>query len=511
MDKLTQDQKDQLIGQAYFFRGWFYFELIRRIGGFARMDKLYSSYDDGNMPRLSYAESNEFVIENMDDAIKLLPDKWEDTQTGRPTKSSAYALKSMAQLYAASPLMQNGIDRTDHHNDYHAGRVQLAAEYARDCLEYLEKNKGIYDQTLMPKEEYANIFYYPSGQNTSRESLWYKNSGGTTNQDRCEYDLTNLWQNFQMAGRPGNLGTPNCSPSQNLINKFETINGYTCELTATGWRCDDPSFDENEPYKNREPRLYHFILLPGERFGTYVRASGNDEDKDAYYLATWEGGRDFNLSGNADGGDGRVLTRYMVKKYQWPGSVTGDREHAGYREFTYNSVYIRTTQVWLDYAEAMNEAYGPDAKPAGYTYSALEALNIVRERVGHCPVRSVHTGSKEAFRAKIRDERTIELMCENHRWFDIRRWMIAEQIFSGANPINGAIIQIKQGYTSISDQLPPGATVAERENSKYGGCFTYSLNPIIEEVRIFERKHYWYPLRRDELNRFPLLKQNPGW
>jgi hypothetical protein len=203
MTNLTNDQKDQLVAQAFFFRGWFYFEIIRRVGGMPPLNVLLNSDDDGNMARLTYAESSDIIIADMDEAIRILPHRWEDAQTGRPTKSSAYAMKSMAQLYAASPLMQNGIDRTDQYTDYHPERVALAAQYAKECLDYLESNKAIYDQTLTlkPGEIYPNIFYHPIAQFMSREALWYKNSVGKVR----DTDIATIFQNIIMSNRTGNM------------------------------------------------------------------------------------------------------------------------------------------------------------------------------------------------------------------------------------------------------------------------------------------------------------------
>jgi len=91
--------------------------------------------------------------------------------------------------------------------------------------------------------------------------------------------------------------------------------------------------------------------------------------------------------------------------------------------------------------------------------------------------------------------------------------MIMEEVCAVPNPMKGVIIGFKEGYSSLNPTyLPPGATVAERENAKYGSCFTYTLNNNIpEEVRQYDRRHYWYPMRRDEVNRYPAFKQNPGW
>lgn len=520
---LTDNQKNQLIGQAYFFRAWFYFEVIRRIGGFVVMDRRFYSNDSGDMERMTYAESTEWMIrESLDKAIEILPDRWEASQTGRPTKSSAYALRSMAQLYAASPLMQNGTDRIDVYTEYHPERVVLAAEYAKECLDYLERNAAVYDQRMMPGSEYTNIFYYPSSQYMSREMLWYKNNYGRTR----DQDIATYWQTWRMSGRTNVQGAGNFNPSLNTINKFETENGYPCELTASGWVSDDPGFDANEPFKGRDPRLYHFVVLPGEEFGDLGSVQITDAelaslgltaadvpDRSTFYLCSWENGRETDVtatSGNAGRGD--VIARFLIKKFHWPACVRGNQVASNYSDNTYSTSFIRTTQVWLDYAEAMNEAYGPNGKPAGYEWSAVEAINKVRERVSMPGVLDQFTTSKELFRERIRNERAVELLCEHQRWFDIRRWMIAEELFDDPAPIKRARVTIKEGHNSIKiSSFPPGNTRSERQQAKYGASFNYVLEPIIEEIRIFERKHYWYPMRRDEVDRYPAFKQNPGW
>ena len=543
LDHLTVDQKGQLIGQAYFFRAWFFFEIIRRVGGFPLLDRTYTSDETGNMERKTYAESTEWLIENLDEALKYLPDKWDAFQTGRPTKSSALALKSMAMLYSASPLMRNGIDRTDVFTDYDEERVKLAAEYANDCLKYLDRQKDFYNQTMMDgigiDEDkkvtiYSKIFYYTRNEQwTCQEALWYINSEGRTR----DTDICTFWQTWQMTMRQGNMGTCNFSPTQNIINKFETRNGYPCELMppgtpgtaeTAGWLCDDPEFDHNEPFRNRDPRLENFIILPGEDFGNHASAkltnaqltalgltAADVPDNSTFWVATWEGGRETNTeAASTQGGRGDVLSRYLVKKYMWPACTRGNNVTNNYADNSFATMFIRTTQVWLDYAEAMNEAYGPTAKPEGYQWSAAEALNMVRNRVGMPDVEERYPNiTKLVLRERIRNERAVELLCENHRWFDIRRWMIAEDLFNKeANPIKRAKVTLKDdAYTINLQHFPPGRTFAERRQAKYGRYFNYEYESIREELRIFDRKHYWYPMRKDEVDRYPLFKQNPGW
>ena len=479
MTNLTQAQKDQLLGQAHFLRAWFYFEIIRRVGGMPKLDKAFSSDDEFDVPRLTYQESTDWIVEQLDMAISLLPDAWPSQEVGRPNKAAAYALKSMAELYAASPLMKNPIDVIEN-NGYDVERAKTAAQYAKECLEYIENVAP--KHRMMPGSQYKHIFYhFPNYY--SDESLWYLNSVGQNR--NTTPDLPIHWQNVRFSKRGGNYGQANVSVSQNIVDKFETINGYAAKLTATGWVSDDPAFDPANPYANRDPRFNAFILYPGEPYGIFSDSTQN-------YVCTWEGGADVAVPPIE-----MVRTRYMVKKWQWPESVRLDKsDEVGYAKYYYNTIHIRTTQVWLDYAEAMNEAYGPTTKPVGYTYSAVEAINMVRNRVGMPNVKNEIAADALKMRELIRNERAVELLFENHRWFDIRRWMIAEEVLNVPNPIKGVKVT-----ASSATSLKPNP----------GNVFTYQLMDVSEEVRVFQRKHYWYPMGEDEVNRLVNFKQNPGW
>lgn len=479
MTNLTDDQKNQLLGQAYFLRAWFYFEIIRRVGGMPIIDKAYKPDDNMDQPRLTYQECTDWIVEQLNKAITILPDEWDDKEIGRPSKAAAYALKEMAELYAASPLMNNPVGVIDNHG-YNIDRAKLAAQYAKECLEYIDN--VVPQHKMMSGANYKNIFYhFPNF--VSDESLWYINSTGANR--NSTNDLPVFWQNMRFSNQTGNYGQPNVSVSENMVDKFETMNGYYVTLTPTGFVSNDPTFDPANPYKNRDPRFSTFIIYPGEPYGTYSNGSQN-------YLCTWEGGADLQVQPGS-----MVRTRYLVKKWQWPESIILDRtDKSGYSLYYYNCIFIRTTQVWLDYAEAMNEAYGPTTIPAGYTYSALDAINKVRNRVGMVNVRPEFTIDIPTFRNAIRDERAVELLLENNRWWDIRRWMIAEDLFNNANPIKGVKV-----IASNATTLKPNS----------GNVFSYQLMDVTEEIRVFQKKHYWYPLGKDEVNRLNNVKQNPGW
>lgn len=488
MSSLTEAQKNALLGQAYFFRAWFYFEVIRRVGGMPLMNKVFLPDDDFDQERLTYHQSSDWAISQLDTAILILPDAWPASETGKPNKVAAYALKSMMELYSASPLMCNPVDKIEN-NGYDIARSKKAAEYAKQTLDYIENT--VPKHKLMTGSSYTSIFYHAPNF-ISNESLFYINSTGFDNQP----NILRFWQNAAFNNKPGNQGSSQICATQNMIDKYETINGYPVKLVGNNWITDDPAFNPVTPFENRDPRLGMTIILPGEQFGT-INTNPN-------YLCTWEGGRDIAPAQQPISSN---LTGYLIKKWMWPSSVnTRLSTFNGFKDYYYNCVIIRTAQVWLDYAEAMNEAYGPTNKN-GYNYSAVDAINMVRNRVGLASVRSEYTASKEIFRERIRNERAVELMFENNRWFDLRRWMIAEKVFNQAGdpyPIKG----IKTTATAVG-KYNNSNNYTDRVLS--GNVFSYEVKDVTTEIRVFQTKHYWYPIGLDEANRFSKLKQNPGW
>ncbi len=477
---LTQEQKDKLIGQAYFFRSWFYFEIIRRWGGMPLFDKAYAPDDPMDMERLSYQESTEWLIEGLEKAIELLPDEWPAAKKGRPTKVAAMSVKSMAALYAASPLMRNNVDELTQYTDYDPEWSEIAAEYANDVIRYIETDLtsrrmvGEYASDGARDSLYRHIFYHRPHY-VSEEGLWYFNN---TNINRDEH-ISIHFQNSRWSDRPGNYGWAITTPSQNLVDMHEIINpddglAYPVDHPNSGYNPDDP-------YVNRDPRFYNNILPPGWSYG--LDASGAP-----IYLEPWQGGRDY-----ASDWTRGVPTSYFFIKYM-PIEAKGWNK-PGYNLYNYSCIFIRSTQIYLDYAEAMNEAYGPNSDPMNYGMSALDALNRVRARVGMPPVLPEFAGSKEGLRERIRNEKAVELSYEFHRWFDIRRWMIAEELFADTHPILGM---------QVTDLTPDQNDVSQKE-------FSYEVVPVTTAVRVFDRRHYWYPVAADHTDQLGNFRQNPGW
>lgn len=496
---LTNEEYDKVMGQAHFYRAWFYFMLINRHGGMPILDKVFAGDGDEDIPRETYRKSSEWLVSDLDKAIEMLPEYWDDNNTGRPTKMAAMALKTMAQLYASSPLMQNDLDKTVV-MDYDKEMAAEAAKSAEAVVAYLNNfpAEAPHRYRLMRGDEYQNIFYFKRGDGTpfvQDESIWYcRRVVGDKS-----LTMRRFWQTFFFDTFSGPDAASCYMPTQNMANMYE-------KKGADGiyYPIDDPraGYDLQDPFKDRDPRFNNNFIVPGQPWGKW-------EGK-PMFVTLFKDGHGYKDIINNSNSNQRGQTGYLLKKFQWEEAVFGsNNDRTGYNKYDFLTTYIRVAQVYLDYAEASFEATGSaTAKVPGCSLSAVEALNIVRNRVGVTDVASDIVANPVKFRETLRRERSVELMFENnHRWNDIRRWMIAHQLFENPNCIKGLLAIPNNIGSAEVPTMPTNSTDPTIANITYD----YEEYTVVPEVRVFDMKNYWYPFTINNVASMKNLKQNPGW
>ncbi|WP_370479263.1 RagB/SusD family nutrient uptake outer membrane protein [Tamlana flava] len=412
--------RDRLKGEVHFLRAMIYHDLLRLFGlrssggeatGVPLIDKSLTLEDNLQIPRATYNDVVQFILDDLDAAANMLPPKG-DIEAGRATKGAAYALKSRVLLYderwadaaeAASEVMTMG--------------YSLYPDYR---TLFLTKNNN--------EVIFAKKFQYPDKHHQS-------GGGGTQGAGWDVYNSPPSYRGPSDGGWGGNL------PTQNFVGSYDMIDGQP--------QSESPLYDPQDPWANLDPRFEATVVHDGAMFrGKQVEL--------------FEGGTEaeFNTTG------------YFTRKFH------NEELLALYSQASDQDwIFIRFAEVLLNYAEAQNEAVGPDM-------TVYDAINRIRSRQS-VDMPDLPMGlSQNQMREKIRNERRIELAFEEHRFFDIRRWGIAENLLNGQ--LQGMEI-IKNG----------------------DGSFTY--NVVDFEERKFPSKLYVLPIPQDEIDKNPEAKQINGW
>jgi len=428
---MSAEHKNRLRAELRFIRAFRYHDLIRNYGGVVLMgDKVYSLadnlQDEALFKRATLKESMDYILAELDAAAAALPvDNGGNWPLGRATRGAALALKSRLQLYAASPLYATG--------------TWEAAVTAAQAVMSLNKYS-------IAQDGYGKLFQSTSNTEVIFARLYTRNAG------HVHMEIANGPNSY--GGWGGNL------PLQNLVDDYRMNNGKTITDGTSG-------YDPNNPYLNRDPRFYATVLYNGSTYrGATIETfvPGGKDSKD--------GPDNWNTSKT-----GYYLKKFMNDAYP----LQNPWGNAGFQPWN----YFRYAEILLNFAEAANEAYGPDVVPSGSTLNARQALNLVRARAG-VNMPAVAAGlSKDAFREIVWSERRVELAFEEHRFYDVRRWKIAD--VTENKPANGITV------------------------TKTGNTYTYATKVALDGRR-FETKHYWLPIPRAEIqssgNR---LQQNTGY
>ena len=489
VDKCSEAQPDEIrrwTGEAYFLRAFFHFLTFRAYGPVPYVDHVMDINEDiASVVRAPADEVVEKIAADCDKAAELLADRdqWTDASDyARATRISAIALKSRALLYIASPLYNGNplfADMKDPltgepliSQTFDAEKWKEAADAAKFCIDQAEAaGHKLYDKNLPadPVKNYQNIF----NDNWNSEVLWGRNNGSFDHWLNCS--------------DPTSFGCYSIfDPTQELVDAYEMedgstpITGYTADgmvpiiNPASGYVESGFSTDSypgrwnvgvSNMYTHREPRFYASINFAGAVWKTTRASNWTAPHVNEFWFT--------GIDGKNNAGSDYCKTGYLMKKLHYPERIPW--------ESTPNQVwiYIRLGEIYLNYAEALNEYSGPVSDVYNY-------VNAIRNRAG---LPDLPEGlSKDEMREKIHHERRIELAFETHRWFDVRRWMEGD---SQGQPIHSMNI-----WEGTSQQDPA------------------FYQRILVENRVFEApKHYFFPIQQSEIDKNVkhLLVQNLGW
>jgi starch-binding outer membrane protein, SusD/RagB family len=422
------------VGEVFYLRAWFLSELIRQFGGVIIVNSVLDQADmEGlNQTRDSYDSCVAQIVADCDSAVARVQTTYPSNQIGRVTRGACMALKARMLLYSASPLWANA-GKTSFLADIKSNSVtsdpakwQRAAEAAKAVIDL-----GVYQ--LEPNLAARQTMFK---QNTllSPEVIWMRMKETDIAMDKYLFPY-------------GSSGWSGCAPTQNLVDDYEMNNGLPISDAGSG-------YNEATPYVNRDPRFYTDISYNG---------------------ASWKGRKIQTYAGGLDEQStqtDRTRTGYFARKLADEQVTIGGSGQAR----IIHGIIFRLPELYLSYAEALNEYDPGNADIAKY-------VNLVRNRAGQV---SLPAGLTQAeMRERIHHERRIELVFENHRFWDVRRWKIAETTQTAI-----------YGMKPVADASAPDG---------------YRYDRFKVEDRVWRNPMYVLPVTTDETLRNPNLAQNEGW
>ena len=468
---------DRLKGEAYGLRALHMYYLLRAHGGKIADGTLMGvpiilksegPDADFNHARATYSDCVKQIMEDADKAIELLPldyKKFADSEIPEKYKNIgvtnasdyrrvcgeeyrglmsgriALAVRAQTALLAASPAFQSGSGMT----------WEQAADYAAEIIEKANGGGGCgLDADGLEWYTLASDKDYGTGGSPA-EVIW-----------RSSTDDNNT---LETANFPPSLyGNGRVNPTQNLVDAFPMANGYPISETSG-------NYDAENPYDNRDPRLAKYIVYNGSKQGP------SDTE-----IITGTYGTNTDVVNKESGRSTRTgyYLRKLLRKECNPNSQYNTKK----KHYT---ARIRYTEMFLIYAEAANEAWGPQNNH-GHLFSAYDVIKAIRTRAGlgidngDAYLESIKD-NKDKMRELIRNERRIELCFENFRFWDLRRWNV--------------------DLTKLNE------TALGVEISKNGSVMNYS--PLTVEKRKYEEYMIYGPIPFAEVMKWSNLEQNVGW
>ena len=477
---ISEEEKKSLLGEAKFIRAFYYFGLAKRYGGvpIIREVQNYTGSNIGELqvPRNTEKEVWDFIAADLDSAVLLLP---ETNTAGRAGKYAALALKSRAMLYAASvakygTVSLNGIAGI---SAAEAGKYWQAAYDASEQVMQAGKY-SLYEKNTDKELNFAQLFL-DSDNPEAIFSVYYQYPYKTHS-----YDAANL--PFGIRG-PGGSGS-NIGPSLELVEQYEYTDGSAGKLKIKNPDGSPVYYSKiTDLFIHKDPRCLATVIVPfGQFAGKVVDVQAGIYDKGVKveagdYSALYNPvtHKPDNVNGTLHivglsgfGGAETSQTGFYLRKYLDP-SLSQTAAIGGASDQPW--IVFRYAEILLNYAEAAIElGREPDAKTA---------VNQVRERAG---IRLLTDA--EVTLSRIRNERMVELAFENHRWWDYRRWRIADKV------LNNTRLTALRGYFDVQEN-------AYRFETGVAGRWPKTFDP----------KVYYERIDPAEIAKNPKLVQNPGY
>ena len=441
---LSQEEKDKLLGQVYFFRAWCYYNLVKWYGGVPIVKDVLEPIESSIVPRSSAKACIEFICEDLDKSAEMLSvattsGGWSSSEDwGRVTSGTALALKGRVLLLWASPMFNRANDVT---------RWNTAYEEIKKSIPVL--NACGYDLFQTSNNVNGSDFAALFSTVKSSEAVFVTLFNTVQTGDGMKNN------NWERGIRPKNSTGSGKEASAMMVDMFPMADGKKPALTNTYNKLEgsEYTYDENYPFMNRDPRFYRTFAFPGVRWAYSGDPTAADPDNPSY-----GSGKNYELwnyvwytslddqgnaeSGNSYGADNLLTSKkglYVRKRsddldvnssplYTW--AATDNNGGFAYSASPY--LEIRYAEVLLNYAEA--------ACGAGHMSEAVEQLQKIRARAGYTAANNYGlqtdlAADQAACMSAVLYERQIELAYEGKRFDDLRRWMLFD---GGTSQADGA-------------------------------------------------------------------------
>lgn len=459
---LTEDERNSRLGEMYFMRAYSYFAMAKRYGG---VPLILEPQNPETTPaeeffpeRNTEAEVYDQIIADAQTAFDLLPNRWS-AQKGRAPKWAAKALESRAALYAGSIAKYGNIQL--------GGLVGIEASksnaYYSTSLEASKKliNEGgyiLFNNYPDPAENYYHLFVDETEDESIFIKVWLPFEKGHS------YDLYNTPYSYRV-----DWGS-SMSPTKGLMDSYEILS--TGKLPNEGGSGFNPSL----PYDNRDPRFKGTLLTDGDMFqGSRIET----------WHGTMQDGELNTETGVGKGKDGMGVHPDATKTGAYVRKYLNDASSPLLIQQYYSGqdcILFRLGEIYLNASEAAFEL--------GNEEEAKDFIEPIRKRAGLTQELRLESFSGEDLRERLRNERKIELAFEDHRYWDVRRWRIAEEVLS----VQTFGLRSTRNIGATGDVT-----------------FTYQVIEAEAEQMKFLPEHYVIPIGQDRINNNSKLLENPGY